>query len=71
MKMYEIKKKSFCGKKILIFLIVWQNDVISNNGTNSPSGHGCCTPTKKAKRPPNYCGYHDEPSDGLYEMIFL
>lgn len=33
------------------------------NENNSPTSHGCHTPTKKAKRPPNYGGYHDEQSD--------
>jgi len=30
---------------------------------HSPASHGCRTPTKKAKRPPNYGGYHEEHSD--------
>jgi hypothetical protein len=35
------------------------------SGNNSPASHGCHTPIKKAKRPPNYGGYHEEHSDGL------
>jgi len=34
-------------------------------GNDSPASHGCRTPIKKPKRPPNYLGYHDEHSDGL------
>jgi hypothetical protein len=44
------------------------------DGNNSPASHGCRTPTKKAKRPPNYGGYHEEHSDGWYlikTMIFI
>ncbi|CAF1150203.1 unnamed protein product [Adineta steineri] len=35
----------------------------SMNSHDSPISHGCRTPTKKPKRPPNYGGYHDEHSD--------
>jgi hypothetical protein len=35
------------------------------DGNNSPASHGCRTPTKTAKRPPNYGGYHEEHSEGL------
>jgi hypothetical protein len=38
------------------------------DGNNSPASHGCRTPTKKAKRPPNYGGYHEEHSDGLNHL---
>jgi len=35
----------------------------SRNENHSPSTHGCHTPIKKAKRPPNYAGYHEEHSE--------
>ncbi len=35
------------------------------DGNNSPASHGCRTPTKTAKRPPNYGGYHEEHSEGM------
>ena len=44
--------------------------ISSMNDNGSPSSHGCQTPTKKPKRPPNYGGYHEEHSDGLNEAFF-
>lgn len=39
----------------------------STGAHDSPASHGCRTPIKKPKRPPNYVGYNDECSDGLFE----
>lgn len=53
------------------FSFQYGQNLSSNNGNeSSPASHGCRTPTKKAKRPPNYGGYHDEHSDGLNENSF-
>ncbi|CAF3491232.1 unnamed protein product [Rotaria sp. Silwood1] len=41
-----------------------EHGIPSTGGNDSPASHGCRTPIKKPKRPPNYCGYHDEHSDG-------
>lgn len=38
----------------------------STGAHDSPASHGCRTPVKKPKRPPNYVGYNDECSDGLF-----
>ncbi|CAF4739316.1 unnamed protein product [Rotaria sp. Silwood1] len=40
-----------------------EHGIPSTGGNDSPASHGCRTPIKKPKRPPNYCGYHDEHSD--------
>ena len=39
----------------------------STGAHDSPTSHGCRTPIKKPKRPPNYVGYNDECSDGLFQ----
>ncbi|CAF4446147.1 unnamed protein product [Rotaria socialis] len=41
----------------------YQHLVASTVENDSHASHVCRTPIKKAKRPPNYFGYHDEPSD--------
>ncbi|CAF0897874.1 unnamed protein product [Adineta steineri] len=42
--------------------------VSSIGGNDSPASHGCRTPIKKPKRPPNYGGYHDEHSDDEFRL---
>ncbi|CAF5153250.1 unnamed protein product [Rotaria magnacalcarata] len=42
-----------------------------SNSATSPASHGCCTPTKKPKRPPNYAGYHEEHSDEEIRQIAI
>ncbi|CAF4143714.1 unnamed protein product, partial [Rotaria socialis] len=42
-----------------------------SNSTTSPASHGCRTPTKKPKRPPNYTGYHEEHSDEEIRQIAI
>ncbi|CAF1202515.1 unnamed protein product [Rotaria sordida] len=39
--------------------------------TNSPANHGCRTPIKNPKRPPNYAGYHEEHSDEEIRQIAI
>jgi len=41
----------------------------STNDNHSPVSHGCRTPIKKAKLPPNYGGYDEEHSDGLNTIV--
>ena len=41
------------------------------NGNDSSTSHGCRTPTKKLKRPPNYGGYDEEHSDGMNKFLVI
>ncbi|UJR28642.1 hypothetical protein I4U23_009874 [Adineta vaga] len=45
-----------------------EHTVSTIGGNDSPASHGCRTPIKKPKRPPNYGGYHDEHSDDEFRL---